>query len=145
MKGFRIILLKDMAALTTSTPREEISRVIGSWRRYREEVTTAGVELGEPGEAQTIIESMYVEMGYRNFDKVRARFRQTSKEAMKAKRKYAKGYYETTAKALRSTPEAKAKLAAQRKEQRRRKALGTNTVEGRILAEMDADNAQEGK
>lgn len=139
MQGFRIALLQEMAALTPETPRDEVSRVIGSWRRYREEVAKAGVDLGEPGEAKVVIESMYPEMEYRNFDRVRTRFRQQSKDAMKAKRAYAKQHYQTTAKAQRSTPEARAKLAAARKAQRARKKAGLNTVEGRILSDIDGE------
>jgi hypothetical protein len=61
-------------------------------------------------------EYVYTTETWRGFYKVRTRLWQVQPESMEAKRAWARKHYATKVKAKRSTPEAKAKLARQRRE-----------------------------
>lgn len=117
-RALRLRLLADMSKLTSESSDVEIEKMNRRWRYVRKRL---GVEASEPGESATLYEEMITAPEMRNFFVFRAAYKARHPEI---KRRINARYYERVLKVQRSTPEARVRLAAARRQQRRfRKSL----------------------
>lgn len=90
MRAMRCALIQAMGEITRETPKEELRRVCGFWKRFQTEVEDRGDAIPdlEPGESQDFIEFVWTTPEWKNFDKVRTWSHQQDPEYKAAKKKY---------------------------------------------------------
>lgn len=123
--GLLLSALDLMATVTPDTSEEDFRKVERRWAYFKRVAEEKAIE---PGEAQAVIGEAYTEPAFLAYQAIRrARYRasERGKAKLRVKRKaYDAAYYEKI-KATRSTPEARARLAQKRKEQRQAKKENT--------------------
>jgi hypothetical protein len=115
VRALRLSLLQRASTITVDSPTEDIARVYSAYYYFKRALVR---EAGEPGEARELLRGIFTDPAFARFWSIRRRrYRQT--DAYKERRRaYDRRRYQSRLKGARSTPEAKARLAKARREQR---------------------------
>ena len=113
--AYRTRVIELLSGVTRESSKKAMTQANGTYRRYREEYEHACAKWGAPGQALRHLHELWATPEWRRFHTERTRRWHSTPESMEKRRAYAKVHYETVAKERRSTPEARAKLAAQRR------------------------------
>lgn len=113
--AFRSTVVALLAGITRESSAKDMQRANGTYRRYRVEYEQACARWGQAGQANRHLAELWATPEWIAFHREKTRRWHTSPAGLEKRRVYAKEHYEKVAKERRSTPEAKAKLAAQRR------------------------------